>query len=129
MAFGITGAGNCPDQPGRFNPQTGVGFKRQILSTKSGLRLARNAAKCPVKRGSEVFCEVGHCIHNVNIFKKLRETLKQDQSSAKIDLTSNTVSNNMYFDGGGSVLQLVFRLNYLFDESDELVNPPAYGSV
>jgi hypothetical protein len=116
MAFGIAGAGNCPDQPGRFNPQTGVGFKRQILSTKSGLRLARNAAKCPVKRGSQVVCQEGHCITNFRYLQNFGKELKKEQPSEKIDLTSNTVSNNVYFDGGGSVLQLVFRLNYLFDE-------------
>ena len=34
--LGRKGAGKCPDQPGRFNPQTGVAFRRDKDDIRSG---------------------------------------------------------------------------------------------
>ena len=43
----VPGAGRCPFHPGSFDPHTGVGFSKQMLATRSGLRCATCAARCP----------------------------------------------------------------------------------
>ena len=37
----MKGGGKSPDQPGRFEPQIGVAFNKQMLCMRSGRLLAR----------------------------------------------------------------------------------------